>query len=184
MRATQRRTAPYPTRLLCAVLGFTGFAGLAAACTDAIHLDPPAATSTSGTTSSSGGGTGGAVAGACQSSVTCAFPKPVCDTVTETCVECLTASDCAFIPGLVCSLGKCTCLDVELTYCPGEIPDPDGGPPKQPACVNTQVSPANCGTCGHACAGCAMGTCPTGAGGGGTGGSGGSDAGSADAAGE
>ena len=171
MRATQRRTAPHRTGLLCAVFGLTAVAGFAA-CTDAIHLDPPGAT-----TGATTGGTGGSPAGSCRSSPDCALPKPVCDTVTQTCVECLTLLDCSVAPGPVCSAGKCVCLDTGLSYCTGE----------PPGCVDLQTSSINCGACGVGCdAGCTMGSCPTGSGGaGGAGpGTGGGDAGSSDAAGE
>ena len=165
-------------------LGVAGVVALSAACTDALHLDPPASTTT-GTTGS--GGTGGAVSGSCRSSIECAYPKPVCDTVTQTCVECLSASDCSFVADTACSLGKCMCLVASRTYCPGETPAPDGGTSPLPACVDTQISDINCGGCNMPCpAGCVMGTCPTAMGTGGSNGTGGSgaDAGIADAASE
>jgi hypothetical protein len=156
MRATQRRTAPHHAGpFLCVVLGLTGLAA-SPACTDAIHLDPPAATSTSSTSSSSGG-TGGAAAGSCRSSPDCALPTPVCDTVTQKCVECLTTLDCSLTPGPVCSAGKCECLVTGLSYCPG----------LNPACIDLLGSDnANCGKCGSACpSGCMMGKCDAGTGG-------------------
>ncbi len=164
MRATQRRTAPHPPRtpglFLCVALGLTGLAA-SPACTDAIHLDPPAATSTSSSTS---GGTGGARPGSCRSSPDCSLPKSVCDTVTQTCVECLTTLDCSLAPGPVCSGGKCECLGIGLSYCPGQTP----------ACVDLQTSDVNCGACLAPCpSGCMMGSCDVGTGGSaGTGGTG------------
>ena len=181
MRATQRRTAPPISRLLWAVLGLTGLAGFAA-CTDAIHLDPPGATS-SGSGTGGAKGTGGGAAGSCRSNPQCALPTPVCDTVQQRCVMCLTAADCSSTPGLACSLGTCVCEITALTLCPTETPD--GGTPKGPTCVDTQTSPINCGGCGMPCPmGCMAGTCPTGTGSStssGTGGTGGEDAGSSDA---
>jgi hypothetical protein len=165
MRATQR-TAFLSLRHLGAALAVTGLASVAA-CADALHLDPPGAggsTTTTKTTASTGGGA------TCHSNPDCAYPTPVCDTVSSHCFECLVLADCTGKPGTVCSLGRCECPSPDgaaLTYCAGQAP----------TCVDTQTSPTNCGQCGLPCAGpCVGGFCSTatttGTGGAGTGGSG------------
>jgi hypothetical protein len=88
--------------LLCTVLGVPA-AGFVA-CADALHLDPPG-TILPGTD----GGTGDGGITSCESNPDCAYPKPVCDTITATCVQCLVVSDCAGTPGTVCSQGSCVC---------------------------------------------------------------------------
>ena len=142
MRATSR-TSLTPLGLTCVALAAAaGFA----ACADALHLDPP-----STVVPKDGGSEGGA---ACLSNPDCAYPKPVCDTVTESCVECLVISDCAGKPGTVCDRGVCDCPNpanpaMPLTFCSNS----------SPACVDTTTSADNCGGCGNACFGCAAGKC-------------------------
>ena len=134
-----------------------------AACADSIHLDPgkggggKATTTTSSSTTTATGGGGGAAPVACASNQDCGYAEPLCDTVAATCVECLTASDCADTkPGTACSFGHCVCPPegdggAALTYCA----DTKGG-----HCADTQTSPADCGGCGKKCFGsCAAGAC-------------------------
>ena len=140
MRATASRPACVLAALLVGVLAFAGFA----ACVDFVHLDPPNA----------GGGAGGGTASTCLSSPDCTYPTPVCDTVTQTCVGCLTTSDCSYAPGSVCSGGQCSCpsgVPVPLTYCAAP----------NPGCFDTQTASEHCGTCGNACdaASCIQGLC-------------------------
>ncbi|MCK9361278.1 MopE-related protein [Patescibacteria group bacterium] len=53
--------------------------------------------------------------------------------------------------GLSCSAGLCQCDDASLTRC---------GSSSAPYCVDTDTTPTDCGTCGHACPGaCAAGMC-------------------------
>jgi N-acetylneuraminic acid mutarotase len=148
--------------LLATLLGSTL---LAAACADALRLEPPAGGTTQPTGGTTGGGTGGTVGGggtggavtggggtggagvSCQSNTDCPEPTAVCDTVKGVCVECLVLSDCAFRPGTVCTKGVCGCPD-QGTYC---------GPND---CVDTKTDPANCGACEHGCFGaCKDGKC-------------------------
>jgi hypothetical protein len=145
MRAIHRtafQSLVFTSALAAVALGLpTGFI----ACADAIHLDPPGAIVTQD---------GGTEAGAaCVSNPDCAYPTPVCDTDTETCVECLVISDCASKPGTVCSQGNCQCAGADgaaLTYCAGETQ----------SCVDTTSTPTNCGACGNTCFGaCSAGKC-------------------------
>ena len=97
--------------------------------------------------SAAGGGEGGSGPVACNSNPDCPEPTSVCDTVSNTCVECLVLADCAFRPGTVCSEGSCVCPNKE-SYCgEGE-------------CVDLTTSSDHCGQCGHACFGlCTAGNC-------------------------
>ena len=157
MRAKFFTAVPFVGAVLGVSVGF-------AACTDALHLDPPGNSST--TSSSSSSGTGGSIvihndAGpdapppvACRSNPDCAYPVPVCDTIANVCVECLVIQDCVGKPGTVCSKGSCSCpspdANAPLSYCAGETP----------TCVDTSSSPTNCGACGVTCFGpCVTGKC-------------------------
>ena len=94
--------------LFCAVLGVPTAGFLA--CADALHLDPPGTSTTVTGTGGSAKGDGGTDGGTtCHSNPDCAYPKPVCNTVTQACVQCLEISDCAGITGSVCSQGSCVC---------------------------------------------------------------------------
>jgi N-acetylneuraminic acid mutarotase len=122
------------------------------ACADALHLDPPSATSLVR-------GDAGADAPApmtCRSNPDCAYPTPVCDTIAQVCVECLVILDCVEMPGTVCSRGHCSCpsdAGTALSYCAGETP----------ACVDTTTAADNCGSCGNVCLGaCTAGKCENG----------------------
>jgi N-acetylneuraminic acid mutarotase len=159
MRTRARAAFPFLLTVFAASASF-------AACADALHLDPPtgsAGTASSGSTSS--GGTGGSVktgdggteaGSSCKSNPDCAYPTPVCDTTTDTCVQCLVVSDCADLPGTVCSLGQCGCPappGSTIQYCASETP----------SCIDTSTSITNCGSCGHACFGsCTASKCPNG----------------------
>jgi len=133
-----------------------GAAGVAS-CADSIHLDP-AGTGKDGGVSSSSGGTGGGAAGYCRSNPDCAYPTPVCDTVTGKCQECLSADECAVTkPGTVCSLGACVCPAesgaAAITYCAASAGQAG-------RCVDTQTSASDCGGCEKACFGsCVGGKC-------------------------
>ena len=94
---------------------FAGFLMAAfAACADAVHLAPPGADAGTSTTTGGGG---------CKSNPDCPYPTPVCDAVSGKCVQCLVLSDCADMPGTVCSKGACECPSPDgaaaLTYCAG-----------------------------------------------------------------
>ena len=146
MRAPLPRRAKTRAGILGGVLVVAGFA----ACADAVHLDPPAATD--------GGSTSTGVTTGCHSNPDCAFPTAVCDTVSGKCVACLEVSDCAYMPGTVCSKGACGCPPATpaLTYCTGQTP----------ACVDTETSATDCGGCGKACSTvCSKGKCESGTGG-------------------
>ncbi len=96
MPATASTRAHVRAAFACGILAFAGFA----ACLAPVHLDPTSASS----------GVGGASGGSgCRSNPDCFYPTQVCDTVTQTCVGCLVASDCAYLPGSVCSGGQCVC---------------------------------------------------------------------------
>ncbi|MBI4950770.1 MAG: hypothetical protein HY908_01945 [Myxococcales bacterium] len=116
---------------------------VAVACADAIHLDlPPGQGGSANVGGSGGGGT------ACRSNSDCAAPTPVCDTVKQTCFECLELADCAQKPGTVCSLGACDCPTAGESWCEPAV------------CTNLATSSEHCGACGHACFGsCAAGAC-------------------------
>src|SRR6185437_7046142 len=90
--------------VLAALFSVAFAAADVSACVDSFHLDP------AGTGGGASASTGTASAG-CESNADCAFPKAVCDTVRHACVGCLTASDCAYEPGAVCSKGACECPD-------------------------------------------------------------------------
>jgi hypothetical protein len=148
MRATLLQRIPLRAVLFLGALGVTGIA----ACADALHLDPPGADAGTGTSTSSTSGAGAQ----CHSNPDCAFPTPVCDTVSLKCVGCLVLSDCADEPGTVCSKGSCECPSPDaaekLAYCAGE----------SPTCVDTNTSPTNCGGCGKTCVApevCTKGKC-------------------------
>jgi hypothetical protein len=94
MRAT---ALPVLAGLLCGSLACAGVVG----CDAPLHLEPAGVGGASSST--------GSTARACSSNPDCAFPNPVCDTVTATCVGCLTVSDCAYMPGTICSQGSCEC---------------------------------------------------------------------------
>jgi hypothetical protein len=100
MHPTALHRAHVRAAILCGVLSSVGFA----ACIDPLHLDPVNA-GAGGTAAAS---TGSAPSG-CHSNPDCTFPKAICNTVTGACVECLVASDCAYMPGAVCSKGACEC---------------------------------------------------------------------------
>jgi hypothetical protein len=74
--------------------------------------EPDAGAADAGTHSDAGSGTrdaGEADAGtghSCTANANCSEPTPVCDTVTETCVQCLHTTDC--LAGEVCSSNACT----------------------------------------------------------------------------
>src|SRR5689334_11773915 len=119
MRATEPRLLHLAAGLLCAALGAAGIA----ACADSLHLDPPG----DGGETRTDGGT------ACRSNAGCAYPSPVCDTVTATCVQCLTFADCAEKPGTVCSMGKCGCPTPTDAYCDTAA-----------KCVDMTSSPTDC----------------------------------------
>ncbi len=93
----------------CGVLALAGVA----ACLTPVHLDPAGA----GSTGSGGAATTGGDAGACHSNVDCTYPLALCDTVSGSCVGCLTAADCTSMPGAVCSMGQCTCVGGADTAC-------------------------------------------------------------------
>ena len=100
-------TAPHPVHVRTAVLfGILLCAGFAA-CADSVHLDPSGA-GAGGASAGSTTSTGDAASG-CRSNADCPFPTAVCDTVTGTCVGCLTSSDCSYAPGSVCNGGQCSC---------------------------------------------------------------------------
>jgi Galactose oxidase, central domain len=101
----------HPTKLVLRLglsLTVLSFAAGFVACADALHLDPPGTTTSTSTVVNKDGGTGGGST-ACTSNPDCTYPTPVCDAVKATCVQCLVLSDCAGIPGTVCSQGSCTC---------------------------------------------------------------------------
>jgi hypothetical protein len=147
-----------PIRFFSLLAALAAGAAGVSACADSIHLDPPdggVGGKDGGTTSTGPQGGGGGTSGECSSSQGCAYPKPVCDTVAQKCVECLTFADCEGPkPGTVCSLGACVCAaDPKLTYCAG--PQGQAG-----HCVDTVTSQTDCGGCGQACFGsCASSKC-------------------------
>lgn len=111
MRAIQR-TKFFRLGLL---YGVAGAISAVAACADSLHLDPP------GALPRADGGAGVA----CTSNLECAYPKALCDTVAQTCVECIVASDCSALPGTVCSYESCVCKPPQVHCAGGES---DGGP--------------------------------------------------------
>jgi N-acetylneuraminic acid mutarotase len=130
------------------------------ACSDALHIEPPApgpggttdvgGAGGEGATGGSGptGGSGGTAPVLCESNTDCPSPTPVCDTVKGQCFECLVLSDCAYKPNTVCSLGACSCPVEGESWCAPST------------CVDLETSPTNCGSCGHLCFGaCSGGEC-------------------------
>jgi len=137
---------------LLGYLSAAGAIGVAlAACSSALHLDPPGS---GGTGTGSGGeaasttttGTGGSgPVKLCNSNPDCTAPdKSICDTVTNKCVQCLVNSDCSQSVGLTCFGGTCGCPSKGAALCPA---------PKELQCVDTLKSSLDCGSCGHACFG-------------------------------
>jgi hypothetical protein len=122
-------------------------------CSEALRLEPPSAGPAAGAggVGGQGGaplGGGGAAPQACESNTDCATPTAVCDGAQGICVECLTIADCAAKPGTVCSLGQCGCPTEGESWC------------SPSSCVDLQISPNDCGSCGHRCFGaCAGGAC-------------------------
>jgi hypothetical protein len=127
-----------------------------AACSDSLHLDPPARPVDA--TGAGGAGTGGAGAGgeatvACVSNSDCPAPTAVCDVVKQACVECLEINDCGFRPGTVCSEGSCVCPKAGDSFC-GAVSG------LAARCVNLVTSTTDCGSCNQACFGaCNNGKC-------------------------
>ena len=167
MPASSQEARPsLPTRLTRSTRILAAAAVLAAggagvlACADSLHLDP--GTGGKGSTTTTTHGSGGSAPTVCSSNPDCAYPTPVCDTVANVCVECLTFTDCdGPKPGTVCSQGACVCPsaggEATLTYCAAASTAPAGSPGR---CVDTQTSQTDCGDCGHACFGsCTAGKC-------------------------
>jgi hypothetical protein len=98
MHPTVSHRAHLRAALLCGAFAFTGFA----ACADSLHFDP------AGAGGSAVASTGGAPSG-CRSNADCAYPRQLCDTESRACVACFVVSDCASLPGTVCSKGACEC---------------------------------------------------------------------------
>jgi hypothetical protein len=119
MRAIQR-TKFFRLGLLYTVLG--ALSGVAA-CADSLHLDPPSALPRAD---------GGPEAGVtCASNLQCGYPTALCDTVAQTCVQCIVTSDCSDTPGTVCSFESCVC-PLPLRHCPDT-----GADAGSPYCVDS-----------------------------------------------
>ncbi len=85
----------------------------------------------------------------CLSNVDCAYPTAICHPAEGRCVGCLVLSDCANMPGTVCSEGACVCPGGD-TYC-----GPD-------TCVDTNSDADHCGACDRGCFDrCGGGSCAT-----------------------